>query len=205
LQHFRNPDIPINHGTEVIGGRSLVNDRAIRPNAAATHEPIRSRIILRMTSRFLTKSKRTAGKNVTLMKKGVKKKMLAKKRVTSKKKAPPKKAEVDTKADGKKTTGGKTRVAITKQVPRKSQSVDTEAFAHEALGALPGEQSGDLQGLSNVERADSESVDELLEEGNAFEADVVKGVEDAEDADEGEVRTHEVPQDDVPREYLDEE
>jgi len=29
------------------------------------------------------------------------------------------------------------------------------------------------------EGADSESVDELLEEGNAFEADVVKGVEDA--------------------------
>jgi hypothetical protein len=53
--------------------------------------------------------------------------------------------------------------------------------------------------LSNVQGADSESVDELLEEGNAFEA----GVEDAEDADEREVRTHEVPQDDVPGEYLD--
>jgi hypothetical protein len=38
---------------------------------------------------------------------------------------------------------------------------------------------------------------------NAFEADVVKGVEDAGDTDEGEVRTHEVPQDDVPSEYLD--
>ena len=77
------------------------------------------------------------------------------------------------------------------------------AFALEGLGARSGEQSGDLQGLSNVEGADSESVDELLEEGNAFEADVVKGVEDAEDADAGEVRTHEVPQDDVPGEYLD--
>jgi len=66
-----------------------------------------------------------------------------------------------------------------------------------------GEQSGDLQGLSNVEGADSESVDELLEQGNTFEAEVVKGVEDAEDADEGEVRTHEVPQDDVPGEYAD--
>jgi hypothetical protein len=48
-------------------------------------------------------------------------------------------------------------------------------------------------------------VDELLEEGNAFEADVVKGVEDAKDTDEEKVRTHEVPQDDVPGEYLDEE
>ena len=68
-----------------------------------------------------------------------------------------------------------------------------------------GQQSGDLQGLSRVERADSESVDELLGEGNPFEADVVEGVEDAEDADEQEVHTHEVPEDDVPDEYLDKE
>jgi hypothetical protein len=45
-------------------------------------------------------------------------------------------------------------------------------------GSAVGEQSGDLQGSSNVQRADSESVDELLEQGNAFEAEVVKGVED---------------------------
>lgn len=68
-----------------------------------------------------------------------------------------------------------------------------------------GGQSGDLQGLSSVESADSESVDELLEEGNAFEADVVRGVEDAGDRGEREVHTHEVPEDDVPAEYLDEE
>jgi len=58
---------------------------------------------------------------------------------------------------------------------------------------------------SAVECADSESVDELLEEGNAFEAEVVKGVEDAEDAEEVEVHTHEVPQEDVPGEYRDKE
>lgn len=56
--------------------------------------------------------------------------------------------------------------------------------------------------MSNIER-DSESVDELIEEGNAFEAEAVKGVQDAGDAAEGEVRTHEVPQDDVPEEYSD--
>jgi hypothetical protein len=44
----------------------------------------------------------------------------------------------------------------------------------------------------------------LIEEGNAFEAEVVTGVEDAGGADEHEVRTHEVPEDDVPEEYLDE-
>ena len=31
---FENPEIPINHGSEVIKGRSLVNQRAICPNAA---------------------------------------------------------------------------------------------------------------------------------------------------------------------------
>jgi len=160
------------------------------------------------TKKKQTKSKRTAGEQVAPMKKAVKKK-LAKPRVTpkkklAKKKAAPKKEEVRTNAGGKKTTGGKTAGALRKQVRGKSQSVDTVAFELEGLGARA-EQSGDLQGLSNVEGADSESVDELLVEGNAFEADAVKGVEDAEDADEGEVRTHEVPQDDVPGEYLDKE
>jgi predicted transcriptional regulator len=63
--------------------------------------------------------------------------------------------------------------------------------------------SGDLQGLSRKSRAASESVDELLEEGNAYEAGILKGVEEAEEAKE--VTTHEVLADDVPEEYLDEE
>ena len=134
-----------------------------------------------------SKSKTTAGKKV------------------AKKKAAPKRAEVKTKVGGKKTTGGKTAGALEKQVRGETQSVDTVASALEGLGVRSGKQSGDLQGLSNVQGADSESVDELLDEGNAFEAEVVKGVEDAGDADEGEVRTHEVPQNDVPGEYLDKE
>jgi hypothetical protein len=138
------------------------------------------------------------------------KKKLAKKGVSpkkklAKKKAAPRKAEVKTNAGGKKTTGGKTAGALQKQVLGKRQSVDTVAFALEGLGARAGGQSGDLQGLSNIQAADSESVDELLEEGNAFEAEVVKGVEDAEGADEGEVRTHEVRRDHIPGEHLDKE
>src|SRR5882762_849828 len=132
------------------------------------------------TKRKHTKSKRTADRKVAPLKNAIKKK-LTKKRATPKNKL------------AKKKAAAKTAGALQKQVRGKSQSVDTVAFALEGLGARSGEQSGDLQGLSNVEGADSESVDELLEEGNAFEADVVKGVEDAEDADEGEVRTHEVP------------
>jgi len=107
---------------------------------------------------------------------------------------------------GKKVASTKKAVKkklANKRVQVKSQSVDTVALAPEGLGAQSGEQSGDLQGLSNIQGADSESVDELLGEGNAFEADAVKGVEDAGNADEGEVRTHEVPQDDVPGEYSD--
>jgi len=61
----------------------------------------------------------------------------------------------------------------------------------------------DLQGISMRDRADSESVGELLEEGQTLEAEAVAGDEDALDADQGEIRTHEVPEDDVPKEYLD--
>jgi len=149
------------------------------------------------TKQKQTKSKRTAGQKVTLVRKSVKKK-LAKKRVTPKKKLAKKKA-------APRGAAVKTGAALKRQVRGISQSVDTVAVALEGQGARVGEQSGDLQGLSNVAAADSESVDELIEEGNAFEAEVVKGVEDAEDADEGEVHTHEVPQDDVPGEYLDKE
>ena len=144
------------------------------------------------TKKKQTKSKRTSGKKVSPMKNAAEKKKLAKKR-----------AEVKAKAGSKRTTGRKAGGALKKQVRGKSQSVETVASAPARLGARAGKQSGDLQGLSNVESADSESVDELIEEGNAFEADAVKGVQDAGDADEEEVRTHEVPQDDVPGEYRD--
>jgi hypothetical protein len=63
-------------------------------------------------------------------------------------------------------------------------------------------QSGDDQGLSDVAGADSESVEELLEEGQYYEAEAVSGVEDAPDADVSEVHTRQVPDDDVPPEYL---
>lgn len=158
------------------------------------------------TKKKQTKSKRTASDKMTPMKKTAKKK-LAMKRKSPKKKlaktAAQKRATVKTKAVGKKTIGVKAATALKKQVPPKSQSVGTVAFATEGSAARSG-QSGDLQGLSNVQGADSESVDELIEEGNAFEADVVTGVEDAGGAEEQEVRTHEVPEDDVPEEYLDE-
>lgn len=70
------------------------------------------------------------------------------------------------------------------------------------LGPAAAGQSGDLQQLSNVGDADSETVEELIEEGNAFEAEAVQGVEEAKSPDVSEVTTREVPEDDVPPEYL---
>src|SRR6202162_2998344 len=42
--HFHNPEIPIAGGAEVISGRSLVNDRAICPNAAFPDKEIKERV-----------------------------------------------------------------------------------------------------------------------------------------------------------------
>jgi len=132
-----------------------------------------------------TKSKKTARKKPTPLKTLKRPKKLAKKKPVAKR------------AEKKKASGKK-------QTRKKSERRSAVPFQPAGPGLRSGEQSGDLQGLSRLETADSESVDELIEEGNAFEADVVAGVESAEDADEKEVRTHEVPEDDVPGEYLDE-
>jgi hypothetical protein len=119
------------------------------------------------------------------------KKSKTKPKKTSKKKAAPEKKVRPKKAVQKK-----------RRAPGKSRPAETIRFERKGLGADSAGQSGDLQGLSNSASADSESVDELLEEGNAFEAEVVEGVQDAPDADRGEVHTHEVEEDDVPEEYL---
>ena len=50
-------------------------------------------------------------------------------------------------------------------------------------------QSGDTQGLSTAEQTNSESVEELAADGQAFEASAVSGVEDAADPDVHEVKT----------------
>jgi CxxC motif-containing protein (DUF1111 family) len=41
---FHNPDIAIAHGTEIISGRTLVNDRAVCPNAAFPDTEIQERV-----------------------------------------------------------------------------------------------------------------------------------------------------------------
>ena len=70
------------------------------------------------------------------------------------------------------------------------------------MGPGSGGQSGDTQGLSNVAESGSESVEELLEEGQFFEADFMEGIEDGAGDGVVEVHTKQLLMDDVPEEYL---
>jgi len=146
------------------------------------------------------KSKKSAGGKVMPTKKqkvGTPKKLAkrtsAPKRVAAKKKG------------SKNASSGKTARAGVKEPRKRRRSRRASDFDRELPEPRSGAQSGDLQGLSDVESADSESVDELVEEGNAFEAGVVTGVEEADEREGREVHTREVPEDDVPGEYLDED
>jgi hypothetical protein len=133
-----------------------------------------------------------------------KKKKVVKK---AKKKAPPRKAKKPAKKAKsapkpalKKTSKKK---PATKGPRGKAGSVELVGYQRKGLGALTGGQSGDIQGISSRSGTDSESVKELLEEGQTFEAEAVSGVENAADPDVSEVVTHQFPEDDVPEEYQD--
>jgi hypothetical protein len=111
----------------------------------------------------------------------------------------------------KKKTPTRSKAAPKKPTPsaqatvaRGSQDVETVSFKPKSRVARAGTGAGDLQGISTVEDVDSESADELLEEGQAFEAGIVSGVERAGNAEDSEVVTNEVLEDDVPKEYDDE-
>jgi hypothetical protein len=131
------------------------------------------------------------------------------KKTTPKKKASKKKA-LKKKAPSKKSVRKKKSIRAESLVRRntaapagRTSEVNSGMFrqGRRGLGPNAGGQSGDIQALPRDEDVDSESVEELAEEGQAFEAEVVSGVENAPDADQGEVRTREVPEDDVPEEY----
>ena len=126
----------------------------------------------------------------------------AKKKTTVKKKVAKKKA-VKARVAARKTGAARSKTARKKPARRKVQTVGLAAVEPKRPRGRSGALAGDLQGLPRVERADSESVAELLEEGNTYEAEAISGVE-AADLSDGEVHTHEVPEDDVPGEYQDE-
>jgi hypothetical protein len=89
-----------------------------------------------------------------------------------------------------------------KQADETTETYRTVRGRDKGLGPNSAGQSGDTQGLSDLAEAGSESVEELVEEGQSFEAEVIAGVENAPDADVAEVHTKQVQEDDVPPEYL---
>ena len=146
------------------------------------------------------------------------KKSVGKKKPTAKKSATKKKAPARNKSVRKSSVAKRsvTRKPIAKKKATKKKSPEKKATRRRAevinpvtprgrrgLRAESGGQSGDTQGLSRRSYDDSESMEELMEEGQYAEAEAVSGVENARDADQGEVRTRQVPEDDVPEEYLD--
>ncbi len=65
--------------------------------------------------------------------------------------------------------------------------------AESATGPDSGGQSGDVTGLEDEPEAGPDSVEDLVETGQYYEAEVIEGIEDAPPADEAEVTTHERP------------
>jgi hypothetical protein len=132
------------------------------------------------------------------------KKKPAPKKKSTKKPARPKKRVVLKKKLAPARSAPKKKPARGKKLARRTPAEVSNPIVspnRRGLGPGAGGQSGDNQGLSRRESADSESVEELSEEGQEYEAEVVGGVENARDPDQSEVTTKEVPEDDVPSEY----
>jgi hypothetical protein len=143
------------------------------------------------------KKKKVAKRKPALKKSAAKRKTVAKKTVVAKKKLVAKKKSAAKKKPARRK---KSRAR-----GRQQTTFPITGIGRRGLDSASGGQSGDTQGLSRSEDEDSESVEELAEEGQYFEAEAVSGVENAKDPDEGEVTTSEVPEDDVPREYTDQD
>ncbi len=144
------------------------------------------------------KKSTTKKKSVAKSKKPALKKKAVKSKPAPKKVAKPKKSALAKKPVSKKAAPKKAAPKKTAaRKPRRASSSPNEALPMiKGPGAGSGGQSGDIEGLSDVESADSESVEELVEEGQDYEAELVSAVENAADPDQGELST-EVPEDDL--------
>jgi hypothetical protein len=140
-------------------------------------------------------------KKKTAKKKKAAKKLIARKKSAAKKKPAPKKKIIARKKIAAKKKPARRKVPARAQKSEIANPVTPRRGR--GLGPGAGGQSGDLQGLSRKALGDSESVEELIEDGQDFEAEAVSGVENALDPDQGEVTTKEVLEDDVPTEYDD--
>ena len=128
------------------------------------------------------------------------------KRQRSAKKARSRKQTIKAKGHGqsKKRRMGKTVISKRKRGSRERAANSPLSDQTLTRAGRPSPQS-DFRGLSRAAEADSESVEELVEEGNIVESGAVAGVEEADSEDEREVHTRELPEDDVPEEYLEDQ
>jgi hypothetical protein len=155
--------------------------------------------------------KKSARKKKTVSKKKPTPKKSAAKRAPSAtkktvKKTAPKKRTAKKSLAARKKSSAKKKPATKKATRRRAEVINPiTPSGRRGLGPESGGQSGDTQGLSRRSYDDSESVEELMEEGQYMEAEAVSGVENAPDADQGEVRTRQFPEDDVPEEYQNED
>jgi len=170
--------------------------------------------LFRMAKKKVAPKKKVGGRKKPHVKKSSKKASAPKKKIVAKKVVARRVGGAAKKSvRGATSTNSTTRKVrgITEEVASPMKSSLGGHFGIEkqrprrGLGSESGGQAGDTEGISRDQNMDSESVEELLEEGQSFEAEAVSGVENARDADQGEVRTHEVPQDDVPGEYEDQD
>jgi hypothetical protein len=150
------------------------------------------------------RKKKSVNKKKSTLKSAARKKAPAKKKPATK--APARKAAAKKKLVAKKKPAAKKKSVAKKVTRRRAEVVNPiTPSGRRGLGPESGGQSGDTQGLSRRSYDDSESVEELMEEGQYMEAEAVSGVENARDADQGEVRTTQFPEDDVPEEYKEED
>jgi len=73
---------------------------------------------------------------------------------------------------------------------RRDRDADERDADSGQVGSESGGQSGDAQGLAPDTEAADESVEELAEDDQAYEAEVIEGVEDAGNHPERPVRSH---------------
>jgi hypothetical protein len=158
-----------------------------------------------MAKKKPARKKKTVSRKKPTVKKSAARKAASVRKKTSRK-AVPKKLVAKGKSAAKKKLAAKKKSAAKKATRRRAEIINpVTPTGRRGLGPESGGQSGDTQGLSRRSYDDSESVEELMEEGQYMEAEAVSGVENARDADQGEVRTTQFPEDDVPEEYQNED
>src|SRR5215813_13575074 len=128
-----------------------------------------------------------AKKRVAKKKSGLKKAKSARK-TAKRKPAKTKKRNPTRRAEVASITSGSEASSLD---PKGQLIVESEEEASPSVHK--GDMAGDLQGLSTEELFDSESVSELIEEGQDLEAELIEGIEEAPDPDQDEVRVHKAP------------